>query len=312
VYLEDGSPVIARIESRLALVARAYAPDPRVLAALRIVFGIWVILFPSDVTWIADVPADFVNPRPGLFGWLSTPPDLTTLYGLMAAKVLFGAMVAVGLWTLPASVGLSIALICSSGVSYSFSKVDHFILFELAPVFLAFTGWGCVWSVDAIFRRRRMQDSVAVRGFPVLLYAMTIGWAMLSAAVPKVAGGWASPDRFATRGYVARDLALGEKVGPLGPWLLNIDSSIFWKFLDYATLIAEGGLIFVVFFPLLFRIWLVLVIGFHVGVYIALGINFADNLLAYAIFFAPVFAWVANKLGQARPSRREEKQVSPA
>jgi len=127
---------------------------------------------------------------------------------------------------------------------------------------------------------------------PILLFATTIGWAMLSAAVPKLMGGWLDPSREATHGYVARDLAVGEKVGPLGEWIMTFDFAPLWKFLDYATLLAEGALILFVLTPTLYRLWLVLLSGFHVGVYLPLGISFLDYVLVYGVFFSPAVMWL--------------------
>ncbi|WP_197382507.1 hypothetical protein [Mycolicibacterium mengxianglii] len=291
--LESSHIVINWFELRLERTAAAYAPSIRLLAGLRIAFGVWMVCFPVDVMWIAQVPAGFFHARPGLFSLMTGPPPHAFLAGLTIATALLGALLAVGIFTLPVSVVLSAALITSSGLSYSYSKVDHFILFELTPIFLAFAGWGSVWSLDAMLRRRRQSEYTAKsRGMPVLMFAMTVGWAMLSAALPKIAGGWLDPTRLATRGYLARDIIRGEKLGPLAGWALNIHSDFFWKALDYATIIAEGGLIFAVLFPLAFRLWLTLLAAFHVSVYLTLGINFIDYAFVYTVFFSPVLGWL--------------------
>lgn len=290
------SNLISSVESRLARIAAAYAPDPRFLAILRISFGLWMMIFPIDIGWIDVVPAEFFHARPGFFFFLTGPPDNSVLLALVILKVALGALLAAGIWTLPVSFALSATLIVTSGIVYSYSKVDHFILFELVPVFLGLAGWGWTWSVDSwLKRRRRHQLLRRPRGMPVLLYAMTIGWAMLSAAVPKVVGDWLNPDRYATRGYLARDLVRDEKLGPLGPWALDAGSDVMWKFLDYATVVAEAGLILVVFAPMIFRLWLLLLGSFHVGVYLVLGISFVDYVLVYAVFFSPVFVWLFSR-----------------
>lgn len=302
--------MIGWLESRIAGIAADYAPDLRFLAVLRIAFGLWVIVLPVDVTWIADVPVAFFHARPGLFGWLAGPPGEPFLIALMVVTALLGLMLALGILTLPVSLALSVALIVSSGISYSYSKVDHFILFELTPVFLAFAGWGRVWSLDARrLWKGRQPPMPSVRGMPVLLFAMTVGWAMLSAAVPKAAGGWLDPERQASRGYLARDVAYGEKLGPIGPRALGFDSDLVWKALDYATLVAEGALILVVFLPLVFRLWLLLLASFHIGVYLMLGISFLDYVLVYGVFFSPAVVWLFDKAEGIR-SRRERDRVA--
>lgn len=285
--------MIARAEAVVAHAVNGYRADGRFLAALRIAYGIWVILLPVDILWIASVPDDFLHPRPGLFSFIDSVPPVGLLIAISVARFVLAALLVFGVFTVPVSLLLTAAMMTAAGVTYSFSKVDHFILFELVPVFLAFAGWGRRWSIDAVFaRRRRGAVDTTTQGLPILLFAMTIGWAMLSAAVPKAIGGWLDPSRQATRGYIATDVATGDKLGPFGAWLLPFDLDAFWKALDYATLAAEGLLILFVFTPVLFRCWLLLLMCFHAGVYLTLGISFADYALVYAVFFAPVVTWV--------------------
>lgn len=292
--------MIARLEALIARAADSYRPDGRFLAVLRMAYGLWILLFPVDILWIAAVPNEFVNPRPGLFGFVDSVPPEGALIALTVIRAVLAVLLALGILTLPVSILMTAAMMTAAGISYSFSKVDHFILFELVPLFLVFAGWGHRWSVDAWWRARQGRSSLTTRGMPVLLYAMTIGWAMLSAAVPKVMGGWLDPSRQATRGYIARDIAIGEKLGPLGGWLLPLDIDLFWKLLDYATIAAEGLLIVFVLTPTIYRLWIVLLAFFHTGVYLTLGISFIDYTLVYAVFFSPVVMWVAHRVRRAR------------
>lgn len=287
--------MIARIENLIARAASSYRAEPRFLAVLRIAYGAWILLFPVDILWIGGIADEFFRPRPGPFSVLDQAPPMGVLIAISVIRAILAVVLILGIYTLPVSLVLAACMIVVSGISYSFSKVDHFILFELVPVFLAFAGWGARWSLDSWRTRRRGRADAPSRGMPVLLFALTIGWAMLSAAVPKVMGGWLEPSRQATRGYIARDAAIDDKLGPLGPWLLTFDFDPFWKAMDYATIAAEGALILFVLTPLIYRLWLVLLIAFHVGVYLTLGISFLDYSLVYAVFFSPVVVWVARR-----------------
>jgi hypothetical protein len=80
---------------------------------------------------------------------------------------------------------------------------------------------------------------------------------------------------------------------------------VFWKFMDYATMFAEGWLVVAVLFPVLFRLGIVMLLAFHVGVYLSLGIDFSQYFLLYAVFFSPVVVWVA---GRVRGGRRYRLQ----
>ncbi|MBZ4486833.1 hypothetical protein LQ938_02880 [Microbacterium sp. cx-55] len=304
--------MIRRVDDFIRRAADSYRPDQWFLAVLRVAYAGWILLFPVDIMWIASIPNGFLRPRPGLFGWITDVPSAEVLLAISIVRVLLAVLLALGIMTVPVSVVMSACLIVVSGLSYSFSKVDHFILFELVPVFLAFAGWGTAWSFDAIRRRRRGDPLGAARGMPVLLFALTIGWAMLSAAVPKVLGGWLDPDRQATRGYLARDVATAAKTGPFADWMLTIDSDLFWKFLDYATILAEGALILFALTPILFRCWVLLLGAFHVGVYLTLGISFIDYVMVYAVFFSPVVMWLINRVSLARGKLRRGPAESRA
>lgn len=287
----------------------SYRPDGRFLAALRIAYGLWIIFFPVDLLWIAAVPEDFLNPRAGLFSFVSSVPSIEVLIAVSTVRFVLAVLLVLGIMTVPVSILLTATMVTASGLSYSFSKVDHFILFEIVPVFLAFAGWGRWWSLDSLLRRRRGKPRLSTRGMPVLLFGVTIGWAMLSAAIPKVLGGWLDPSRQATRGYIARDIAWGDKPGPLGAWLLPIDIDLFWKALDYATIAAEGLLLFTVLTPLIYRCWLVLLTGFHIGVYLTLDISFIDYSLVYAVFFSPVVVWLFRRFRPISPPRERSPRL---
>ena len=70
--------MIVRLEAVIARAADSYRPDGRFLAVLRMAYGLWILLLPVDILWIAAVPNEFVNPRPGLFGFMdSVPPEGT-------------------------------------------------------------------------------------------------------------------------------------------------------------------------------------------------------------------------------------------
>lgn len=307
--MDDGRAVIARFEQIIAKAAESYRADTRFLAILRIAYASWILLLPVDVMWMADIPDGFINPRPGLFMFVSSAPDWGVLFAISAIRIVLAVLLAVGLFTVPVSIALTCCMILVSGLSYSYSKVDHFILFELTPVFLAFAGWGRRCSVDAL-RRRTSPKGARGSGLPVLLFAMTIGWAMLSAAAPKMLGGWMDPSRQATRGYIARDIAVGVKPGILGEWILSIDFTPFWKAMDYATLVVEAGLIFFVFTPLLYRLWLLLLSFFHIGVYLMLDISFIDYALVYAVFFSPALVWSLRRIRRLWGNRKQ--RVKPA
>jgi len=283
-----------------ALVDRlsdAYTADARPLAAVRILLAVQVLVLPRDISWIGTLPQSLYDPPPGL---MTLIPSQFSAEGVLAVEILRAAVAAwvlIGWRTRTASAVLSAILVLASGMGYSYGKVDHLILYDLAPLALGFAGWGAAWSLDA--RRRR---AAAPSGFPMLLWGMTIAFAMVTAAAAKATSGWLDPGRLATRGYVVAYSLGGDSPAPVGSWLLSIDVDALWKLLDYATLFAEGWLVVAVLFPGLFRIGLLLLAVFHVGVFLLLGIDFSLYAFAYAGFFClapagwlPELAWLRER-----------------
>jgi hypothetical protein len=272
--------VMARAKGAIDWIAEGYRPRPTPLGVLRILFALHVMIFPVDYTWVARVPAEFFNPPPGPFALLAGPPSAEFLIGLEIVRFAVALWLLLGWRTLYASIAMSLILIVGSGIVHSFSKVDHFILYELTPLALGLAGWGAALSWDSWRRKARTTD-----GFVVFLWGIIVAFGLFTAALPKVRAGWLDPFKEATRSYVARDQVEGMKTGLFADFLLQIDFDLFWKFLDYATVFAEGWLIVAVFLPGFFRLGLLLLSCFHVGVYLSLGIDFSTYFFVYAAFF---------------------------
>lgn len=285
------SAVIDFAARQVDRLSEAYRADGLWLSIVRILFAAHVLLFSNDLLWIGRVPAEFFHARPGMFAFLSGPPDTWVLIALTIARYAFAGLILVGFLTVPASAALTIVMMIASGLTYSFGKIDHEVLYEIFPVFMALAGWGSRLSIDA-----RLTKRTTDRALPMFLWALTVAFALFSAALPKAVGGWLNPNRHATLGYIAQDLADGQRVGVLAPLLASIDVSWFWKAFDYATLFVEGWLIVAVFFPILFRCGVALLICFHIGVALTLGIDFSAYVLVYLPFFSPVFVWIVGRL----------------
>lgn len=272
--------IFSRARQLLAWVTCGFEPAARPLAALRILLALQILLLPRDISWVSAIPDDFFNPPPGPMALFIGPASGAVVLTLEISRGALALLVLVGWHTQLFSILLAGLQLACSGFAYSFTKVDHFILYDLAPLALGLAGWGAAWSIDAWQKKAKRVD-----GYPMFLYALTVGFAMFSAALPKSVNGWLSPFQEATRGYVARDGIDAPTPGVLRDWILSFDSVMLWKSFDYATLLVEGGLIFAVLLPGLFRLGLIGIMAFHVGVLLMLGIDFSLNIFAYAGFF---------------------------
>lgn len=258
----------------------AYTPAARPLALLRMAFAGWILVSPRDVGWLWQIPDQFYFAPLGPFSLLPGPPSESAVVVYTVVRAVVAVWLLVGWKTVAASIAMTVVLLVGSGMAYSFSKVDHFVLYDLTPLFLGMAGWGAAWSVDA---RRKTSRT---HGYPMFLFALTLAIAMFTAAVPKAVRGWLNPAREATHYFVSVDVHYGPDPGVLGEWMTsNVASGFLWKSLDYVTLFAEAWLVLAIFVPTLFRLGLLLLMCFHVGVYLMLDINFFQNFFVYAGFF---------------------------
>lgn len=276
----------------------SYAASPRFLAVLRVGFGLHLVLLPTSYTWPGRLPDPFFHPRPGPVSLLGTPPSLELLQGLQLVLLVLAVVLVLGYRTVLVSSLLTGALLLGSGITNSYGKVDHTILVDLLPLVMGLAGWGSAWSLDARLRRTPGRES----GFAITCWAFLVGFAMLTAALPKLVQGWLDPSRQATRGYVAQYVERGD-AGPLAGLLLGVDSAFFWKVLDYSTVAVEGGLVVAALVPVLFRLVLAALVGFHVGVYLSLGISFHTHAFVYYPFFFALVPLVLHLTRRGGPPR---------
>ena len=74
-----------------------------------------------------------------------------------------------------------------------------------------------------------------------------IGVSMLSAALPKAKSGWLDPFLEPCRGQFLLNYIGAERPTRMADAMLTITSPIFWKFLDYSTVLLEGSFVFAMF-----------------------------------------------------------------
>ena len=171
------------------------------LAVYRVLYATVFLLLLPDFTWLANFPDTFFNAPPGPMLAFSSFPPRIFLRGLKAALAVCMVAVLIGWRTRAvsfASVGLGLI---GYGFSFSLGKVDHNILFLLAPAALALAGWGDRLSVDALRWRSRSALDLAelAEQWPLRLYALMIGLAFFTAAAPRLVGGWLDPSTMSSR-----------------------------------------------------------------------------------------------------------------
>ncbi len=185
--------MIETLVRRVDRLCTAYATPLTYLGVVRVLFALYVLVQPISYGWMVGLPDAFFDPRPGPFVMLPGVPTQGTVVTLTVLRVMLAFLLLVGLGTRLASVGMTLVLIIGSGYLYSFGKVDHHILFELLPLFMAWAGWGDRISLDRRLRSGLQSECHHSDGLPVLLWGMTIAYGLLTAAIPKASRGLAGP-----------------------------------------------------------------------------------------------------------------------
>ena len=88
----------------------------------------------------------------------------------------------------------------------------------------------------------------------------------------------------------------------LGPYFLTFDNYLFWKSLDYLTLICEMGVLIGILIPRIFRYLLLVTVGFHTANLLLLNIDFSFNFAFYALFlpWRRIGRWLDGAAGSER------------
>lgn len=273
------------------LLPDSFYIQPKHLSVYRIVYCSAIMLFvglPSfywlgnSIDYLFNPPSiSLANLFDGFPGGLFF--SALTLINLVAFFFMFWGMYCKG-----ASVVYVVSSVIGHNFIYSFGKIEHGMLLLLTPLLLAFAGWGDYYSFDAYRRskptqpvRKQRHETVSLL---ISLLAIAIGFSMFTAGLFKITGGWLSWSAEAVRGHMLNNYyALGRDKFLAG-YLLQSDSHIFWKLMDYSTLVFEIGMLLSVIRRRLFDLFVVAAVIFHLFVYLTFNISFHANLIVFALF----------------------------
>jgi predicted DCC family thiol-disulfide oxidoreductase YuxK len=275
--------------SRLAAAAdrwifESFAGDRLDLTVFRVVYASWMLLaYVPRKLGMRGIPDFFFSPPLGPVAFLDGFPPDVWLELLNVALVAALVLLLFGYRTRAASLGVAVLLLCIDAWAYATGKITHTILVALVPAALAFSSWGASASVDA--RRGRASVPPGRDTWLLALLALLVGLAFFTAGIVKLGAGWLDPDTHATYGYAVGRFFTKEAGGT---WLAGrafaIDSHLVWEALDWAAVGFELSFVLAVFSRRTFSIYCALACLFHLGVRLLLGINFEQNLIAYAAF----------------------------
>jgi uncharacterized membrane protein YphA (DoxX/SURF4 family) len=273
-------------------IFESYVVTPDGLGLYRIAFSLFALLFlmPGAAEYVrfsflGGLPDVFFLPPVGPMQWAGGfPPD--GLFGLLEALLILSLTAMLfGYYTRTASVATTLLFLVGYGFAYSLGKINHNILFVLLPLVMSFSNWGAAYSFDA----RANRGARTVASWPLVLLLLLTGFAMFTAGLPKILGGWLDPTTQATYGRFVRQFFVHGRRDLLAPLAIDLQSPVLWEVFDIVTVGFEIGFLFAVLHPLTTRVFAVGAIAFHTGITLVLNIAFVPNYIVYAA----VLPWAA-------------------
>ncbi|RDV16676.1 hypothetical protein DXT99_02520 [Pontibacter diazotrophicus] len=264
------------------IIFDSFQLTPESLGLYRILYALFLLIFGvPNFTWISRFPDVFYNPPLlSLHTFFSGFPSYWFLLLVSLGTCISTVLLLFGYKTRLTSILLALFIFTGKSFAYSFGKIDHDFLIWIIPLVMSFSNWGAAYSLDA---KLKHQDRV-VQNWPVVLLALILSFAMFSAGLPKLLGGWLDISTHAVRGHFLREFYVNERQDLLAPFFLNLNSALVWEFFDYAGVFLEVFFIFAIIRPNLFRFFVICAIFFHVFNYLMLNIAFSINIILYLLF----------------------------
>jgi hypothetical protein len=153
----------------------------------------------------------------------------------------------------------------------------------LAPLVLASSGWGAVWSVDAR-HSERIEGVRPERCWQLAWLAVIVAFALATAGIVKAYTGWLDPSTSAAYGHAMLSRLLSARVTAVGTFMFAHAPQWMWGAMDVATVAEELGGVVAVWSLRWFRRWLAALAAFHLAVGLQMDIWFASNLVVYSAF----------------------------
>jgi len=279
---------ILQSNMKLENIVDGYYIDPKYLSVYRILYCSIILLIvglPSYTWMINSLNYLFAPPEVSFAGLFHQFPDPWFFMLLTGLNLVFFIMMFLGVATKWTSLLFSITCLVGHNFWYSFGKIDHLILWYIAPVFLGFAGWGRYFSVNA-FRVNYIYKEVSfsTNAILIFIFALSIGFSMFTSAAEKMAGGWLSWQGEGVRFNFIKNFLSLNRDNLLTKPLIRYHNHIFWKFMDYSALIMEFGFILSLIRIQYFRIFLAIGVVFHMLVLLMFNIPFYSNLIVYLLF----------------------------
>lgn len=248
-----------------------------------------------SVYWVSEIPEYLYTPQRfsivRLLGYRMPGP--AALLTLDLSILLAYLLLLFGVKTRWSSLGLGLLLLLSFSIKFTIGKIGHGIMLNIIPLVMAFSAWGRAFVLGA-----RPAGRPNYTGFAIFVLAWLFSFGMFTSGMSKLLGGWHRPDFFgACYHFNYRYYTWLDKQSLLAPVFADVKSIVFWKAMDYGTLLFELGFMVAVFKKRLFQLFCVVGILFHVATLLIFNIAYINNLLVYLLFirWRPVLWYLEEK-----------------
>jgi hypothetical protein len=291
-----------------------FAPeDARRLAAIRIgLFGLLALRLATsgDYAAVAGQPAELFDPV-SLFHLLPSMPSDGITTTVQVAAVAAASLAAAGVApraSFPTAFLLSVFLNLMLNSTGKIVHNDLVATLCLIPLLATPTAASRAWAISVKPLRRRPQPPPGppspAYGWPVRLAMIVVGLAYLFVGLQKLLYSgldWATTDNLRYVLWASSDA----QASPNWLALLVADHDWMAHLLAATTLVVEVGFILCLPFRRLRWIFVPAVVGLHVGIWLAMGLDYLPQAAAVIIVFVnwpTIIAFLAERAARRTPA----------
>ena len=290
-----------------------FAPeDARRLAAIRIgLFGVLAFRLATngDYADVAGQPQALFDPV-SLFHLLESMPSPALTTALQVAGVVAAAIAAAGLWpriSFPTAFAIALFLNLMLNATGKIIHNDVVLMLCLLPLLASPRAAATAWAL----RIPRRRDSApadrlvgVAYGWPVRTAMVVIGLAYLIVGLQKLRYSgldWATTENLRWVLYASSD----SQADPNAIALFVADRAWLVHLFAAGTIVVEVGFILCLPFARLRWLFVPAAVSLHLGIWIAMGLDYSAQILAVIIVFVnwvPVVGWL-QRLSVSTPVR---------
>ena len=260
----------------------SYHPSYEFLAFYRIFFSLFLLwMGVSDYSWISDIPSSAMLPPISPLSFVESIPPEWFFIACKYVMYICLLLILIGFKPRIFATIFIVVLLITNNYAYSFGKINHNFIYTLPIFIMSFSPWNTTYS---FFKEPKKETDALSKSWPIFLISMIFGFGMFTAGYAKYLGGWLNTDLQYSQIFFYRYRYGFEWNKLLSDTYDNIQSSAFWEFCDYFTVIFEAAFIVAFLKPKYFRFLILLTLLFHLNVLLMLNISFSFAMGLYALF----------------------------